>query len=478
MHKDGTMNFKERGILHSNSSAISLAHRLLDLIVISGTAYLAGSAIAGAPMKPEHWVIVFLALLIFHFLTEMNQMYLSWRGERISNELIKVSTYWVLTYSTVFMVDYFFFNQSFLTSSTMKAWLALSLIGLCGYRALLRSVMHSLRKAGFNTRRVAIVGADKIGQRLAHTIDRAPWMGLQLLGFYVESPAEHPELNRSEPGFSIRGNLEQLVNDARAGYIDKVYITLSMAHESRINWLVQELSDTTASVYIIPDVFMFHLLHARSESIDGLPSISIFDTPMDGASLIVKRVEDIVLSSIILALISIPMLIIAIGIKITSPGPVFFRQKRYGMDGKPIEVWKFRSMKVMENGEKVTQATKNDTRITPFGSFLRRTSLDELPQFINVLRGEMSIVGPRPHAVAHNEQYRKLVQGYMLRHKVKPGITGWAQVNGWRGETDTLDKMQKRIEFDLDYIHHWSFWWDVKIICLTLVKGFINKNAY
>ncbi|MBF8641163.1 MULTISPECIES: undecaprenyl-phosphate glucose phosphotransferase [Pseudomonas] len=472
------MNFKERGILHSNSSAISLSHRLLDLMVISGTAYLAGSVIPGVPMKPEHWVIIFLALLIFHFLTEMNQMYLSWRGERISNELIKISTYWVLTFSTVFMVDYFFFNESFLISSTMKAWLALSLIGLCGYRVLLRSVMHSLRKAGFNTRRVAIVGADKIGQRLAHTIDRAPWMGLQLLGFYVENPLDHPELNRSEPGFSIRGNLEQLVDDARAGYIDKVYITLSMAHQEHINWLVQELSDTTASVYIIPDVFMFHLLHARSESIDGLPSISIFDTPMDGASLIVKRIEDIVLSLIILSIISIPMLVIAIGIKLSSPGPVFFRQKRYGMDGKPIEVWKFRSMKVMENGEKVTQATKNDSRITPFGSFLRRTSLDELPQFINVLRGEMSIVGPRPHAVAHNEQYRKLVQGYMLRHKVKPGITGWAQVNGWRGETDTLDKMQKRIEFDLDYIHHWSFWWDVKIIFLTLFKGFINKNAY
>ncbi len=280
------------------------------------------------------------------------------------------------------------------------------------------------------------------------------------------------------PSPALNGGLDQLMQDVRSGLVDKVYITLGMADQSKINWLVQELSDTTASVYIIPDIFMFHLLHARSESLDGLPSISIFDTPMDGASHIVKRIEDIVLASIILAMISLPMLAIAIGIKITSPGPIFFKQKRYGMDGKPIEVWKFRSMKVMENGAKVTQATKNDSRITPFGAFLRRTSLDELPQFINVLRGEMSIVGPRPHAVAHNEQYRKLVQGYMLRHKMKPGITGWAQVNGWRGETDTLDKMQKRVEFDLDYIHHWSFWWDVKIIFLTLFKGFINKNAY
>jgi putative colanic acid biosynthesis UDP-glucose lipid carrier transferase len=223
---------------------------------------------------------------------------------------------------------------------------------------------------------------------------------------------------------------------------------------------------------------VFDLLHARSESINGLPSISIFDTPMDGANRIVKRIEDIILATLILALISIPMLMIAFCVRMTSPGPALFRQKRYGIDGKSIEVWKFRSMKVMENGAKVTQATRGDNRITPFGAFLRRTSLDELPQFINVLRGEMSIVGPRPHAIAHNEEYRKIISGYMLRHKVKPGITGWAQINGWRGETDTVDKMEKRIEYDLDYIRNWSLFLDLKIVFLTIFKGFINKNAY
>ena len=223
---------------------------------------------------------------------------------------------------------------------------------------------------------------------------------------------------------------------------------------------------------------MFELLHARSESINGLASISIFDSPMDGASRVVKRVEDIVLSSLILLMIALPLVLIAIAIKLTSPGPVLFRQRRYGLDGRPIMVWKFRSMSVQENGDNVRQATRNDARITPLGAFLRRTSLDELPQFFNVLRGDMSIVGPRPHAVAHNEQYRKQVSGYMLRHKVKPGITGWAQINGWRGETDTLDKMQKRVEFDLEYIEHWSIWLDIKIILLTLFKGFLNKNAF
>ena len=172
------------------------------------------------------------------------------------------------------------------------------------------------------------------------------------------------------------------------------------------------------------------------------------------------------------------MLVIALAVKITSKGPVIFRQVRYGMDGKSIKVWKFRSMTVMENGTEVTQATKNDVRVTKVGRFLRSTSLDELPQFFNVLFGQMSVVGPRPHAIAHNEQYRRLIQGYMLRHKVKPGITGLAQVNGWRGETDTLEKMEKRIEFDLLYIRGWSIWLDLKIIFLTIFKGFINNSAY
>ena len=206
--------------------------------------------------------------------------------------------------------------------------------------------------------------------------------------------------------------------------------------------------------------------------------LSIYDTPLNGLGQWLKRLEDLVLGSIILAMISLPMLAIAIGIKLTSRGPVLFKQDRYGLDGQKIKVWKFRSMRTMENGAKVTQATKGDPRITPFGAFLRRTSLDELPQFFNVLQGSMSIVGPRPHAVAHNEEYRQLISGYMLRHKVKPGITGWAQINGWRGETDTLDKMAKRIEFDLAYIRNWSLLFDLKIVYWTIFRGFVGSNAY
>ncbi|WP_221016031.1 undecaprenyl-phosphate glucose phosphotransferase, partial [Klebsiella pneumoniae] len=260
--------------------------------------------------------------------------------------------------------------------------------------------------------------------------------------------------------------------------IDRIYIALSMKDEQIIKDLVSKLTDTTCSVLLIPDVFTFNILQSRTEEINGVPVVPLFDTPLSGINMLFKRLEDIVVSSIILVLISPVLIGIALAVKFSSPGPIIFRQIRYGMDGKPIKVWKFRSMTVMENDDKVIQATKNDVRVTKVGRFLRSTSLDELPQFFNVLFGQMSVVGPRPHAVSHNEQYRSLIQGYMLRHKVKPGITGLAQINGWRGETDTLEKMEKRIEYDLLYIRGWSIWLDLKIIFLTIFKGFINKSAY
>ena len=220
------------------------------------------------------------------------------------------------------------------------------------------------------------------------------------------------------------------------------------------------------------------MLNARSREIGGLPVISVYDTPLDSFDAIVKRLEDVVLSSIILCLIAIPMLFIAAAVKFTSKGPVIFKQRRYGINGEEIMVWKFRSMTTCDNGDVVVQAKKGDARITKVGAFIRKTSLDELPQFINVLQGKMSIVGPRPHAVAHNELYRDQISGYMQRHLVKPGITGWAQVNGWRGETDTLEKMQRRIEFDLFYIRNWSVWLDLKIVFKTVFKGFIGGAVY
>ena len=231
-------------------------------------------------------------------------------------------------------------------------------------------------------------------------------------------------------------------------------------------------------MFFVPDFFVFEMLQARWTEIDGMPLVSVFDTPFLGVDGWLKRIEDLLIALIALTLTAPLMLAIALGVKLSSPGPVLFRQRRYGLSGKVVEVWKFRSMGVQEDGEEIPQARRADPCVTRFGAFLRRTSLDELPQFFNVLQGHMSVVGPRPHAVAHNEQYRKLVPGTMLRHKVKPGITGWAQVNGWRGETDTVEKMQKRVEHDMHYIRNWSLALDVKIVALTLVRGFAGPGEY
>jgi putative colanic acid biosynthesis UDP-glucose lipid carrier transferase len=251
-----------------------------------------------------------------------------------------------------------------------------------------------------------------------------------------------------------------------------------MRAEKRLQQVVEALRDTTASVYFVPDVFAFSLLTASFTDLRGIPLISLWETPFFGINGWVKRLEDLVLASLILLVVSPVMLFIALGIRLSSPGPIIFKQRRYGLDGHEIIVYKFRTMKVWEDGAQVPQATQNDQRVTAFGRLLRRTSLDELPQFFNVLQGTMSIVGPRPHAVAHNEYYRRLIPGYMLRHKVRPGLTGWAQINGWRGETETLDKMEKRVEFDLDYLRRWSLWFDLKIIGLTLWRGLTDIQAY
>jgi putative colanic acid biosynthesis UDP-glucose lipid carrier transferase len=274
------------------------------------------------------------------------------------------------------------------------------------------------------------------------------------------------------------GKLAELPVYARDNQVDHIYISLPMASQPRILTLLDELRDTTASIYFVPDIFMTDLIQGRMDSVSGLPVVAVCETPFTGLNGMIKRVSDVVLSVLILALIMPLLLIIAVAVKLTSPGPVIFKQRRYGLDGREIIVYKFRSMTVTEDGPTIQQARKGDARITPLGGFLRKTSLDEFPQFFNVLQGRMSIVGPRPHAVAHNELYRKLIKGYMLRHKVKPGITGWAQVNGFRGETETLEKMSGRIEYDLEYLRNWSLRLDLYIIAKTAWVVFFRKDAY
>jgi putative colanic acid biosynthesis UDP-glucose lipid carrier transferase len=274
-----------------------------------------------------------------------------------------------------------------------------------------------------------------------------------------------------------RGGMQELQAEIRRRRVDTIFIALPLHEEARIQSVLDVLADTTVSVYLIPNFHAFESLHSRWSHVAGHTVISVFETPIYGVDGLLKRGIDIALSLIGLILAAPIMLICALMIRLTSAGPVFFLQRRYGLDGKEFLVWKFRTMTTCDNGSVVKQAVKNDPRVTPVGRILRRTSLDELPQLFNVLAGSMSLVGPRPYATAHNEQFRTLIKGYMLRHKVKPGITGLAQVLGSRLETDTVDKMVARIQLDHRYIRDWSLWMDMKILLKT-IQVVLRQDAH
>jgi putative colanic acid biosynthesis UDP-glucose lipid carrier transferase len=351
-------------------------------------------------------------------------------------------------------------------------WLAPTTLIACNF--FFRWLLPRLANMQGGHRRAIIVGLNQQGAELARRLEYSPYENIDLLGFFDD----RTEDRTAAPHIPIQGKLNEVAAYAKTHQIQLIYICLPMASQPRIIKVLDDLRDTTASVYFVPDLFVTDIIQGRMSHVSHMPVVSVCETPFTGINGVIKRASDIVLSLCILLLIAPVLIAIAIAVKRTSEGPIIFKQRRYGLDGEEILVYKFRSMKVCENGATVRQAQKNDARLTPIGGFLRKTSLDELPQFINVLQGRMSIVGPRPHAVAHNEMYRKLIKGYMVRHKAKPGITGWAQVNGLRGETQTVDKMAARIEYDLDYLRNWSLLLDLKIILMTLGVVFKDQYAY
>jgi putative colanic acid biosynthesis UDP-glucose lipid carrier transferase len=467
---------RERGLLRTYESALALTQRLAD----AGWVVLA--QYAACWLYPQAWnqrntVAALVAVIAFHFVAEVNGLYRSWRGAPLKHEIFQAISTWAIAAPAILFVAFITKTSTDYSRFITTVWFGLTPVLIVLWRVVVRFALMELRRHGRNSRSVAIAGLTPMAQRIAERIASDPYSGMRILGFYDDRKPGRRHVLPEAYGTLI-GDLDQLVADARDGKIDRIYITLPLKAEPRINSIVHKLADTTATVFVVADFLVFDLLHAQWSQVGDIPVVSIFDTPFHGLGGWLKRVEDIAVGMAIFAVIALPLAIIAAGVKLTSRGPVFFRQRRYGLNGKEIRVLKFRTMTVCEDGPVVAQATRGDERITRFGAFLRQTSLDELPQFLQVLTGEMSIVGPRPHAVAHNELYRAKIHGYMLRHKVKPGITGWAQVNGWRGETDTVDKMEKRVEHDLEYIRNWGLLWDLKIILLTIFGAKKNENAY
>ncbi|SFD64384.1 undecaprenyl-phosphate glucose phosphotransferase [Pseudoalteromonas denitrificans] len=461
-------------IFKTSSNSDFLIYRLLDSFFITLSLILSAN-LYGLTLGKNYLLVLLVVLFSFLYFSEALNLYRSWRAGKFRHMVTHAWGILLLSFLVLLVFAFGFKLSEQLSRVTIALWFVLSVISLFSWRFAFRVYKLNRIKMGLNMRKVAIIGATQAGANIYNQIKEHDELGYDCIGFFED---REPSRYFEESYFQVAGSIEQAIEMAKKGEIDVIFLALPFKAEERIANILANLGDTTADVHIVPDFLMSNLMHARIDHVGDLDTLSVFESPYFGSRQLLKRTEDIIAAIAILVLISPVLAIVSLGVKLTSKGPVLFKQDRYGLGGEHIKVWKFRSMSVQENSCNVVQATKNDVRITKFGAFLRRTSLDELPQFINVITGDMSIVGPRPHAVSHNEEYRKKVEFYMLRHKVKPGITGWAQINGWRGETDTLDKMEKRVEFDFQYIKHWSLWFDIKIIFLTVFKGFTGKNAY
>lgn len=468
---------EKQGFLRQNRFLFSVIQKVVDAGVIILTLFI-GAYLYGLDWTASNYLMLaFCAVVLFAFFADISGLSNSWRGQSLGSEFQAIFYSWIGTTLGLLLLGYATKTTGSFSRLTVGAWLILTPCILLAVRSIIRFILFKLREQGFNSRTIAIVGTDEVAQNLAKEIMSQRWMGLKIAGYY-DNRAELRSKPDPAVDINVIGRFKDLIKAAKNNEYDGIYIALPMRAEKLISDMVNQLSDSSIPVHIVPDLFTFNLITSRTTNIGRIPLLSVYESPFDELGMMIKRSQDVILGSLILIVIAIPMSIIAISVKLSSPGPVLFRQRRYGLGGEEILVRKFRTMTVCEDGDEIKQAQKEDERFTPIGRFLRRTSLDELPQFLNVIEGSMSIVGPRPHAIAHNELYRSRIDGYMLRHLVKPGITGWAQVNGLRGETDTDEKMRKRIEADLDYVKNWSLWLDLKIILKTLIHGFFNKNAY
>jgi putative colanic acid biosynthesis UDP-glucose lipid carrier transferase len=456
--------------------AVMLATRVLDVLLIAAAGVLAfwwrfDGDVLSIPLP--YSVLILITSLSSAIFFPVLGVYHSWRARSLVAPVVRVLGGWSLVFSGVLIGLVLFKESETFSRLWMAQWWLLGGFGLALLRLAVYGLLRTVRARGMNRHQVVVVGDGALASQLIQRTESERWAGFDVVRVF----GQHAERSVVS-GHEIQP-LNELFDYVSTHQIDEVWIAVPFDQSIQLKEVLEDLRFSTANVRFVPDLFgLFLINHGVSEIMD-VPMIDLSASPMTGANRLVKGIEDRGLALLILLVISPLLLGIALGVKLSSKGPVLYKQKRHGWDGQPFTIYKFRSMKdgVDEEGE-VPQAVKGDSRVTRFGAFLRRTSLDELPQFINVLQGRMSIVGPRPHAVEHNELYKSQIDGYMLRHKVKPGITGWAQINGWRGETDTLDKMQKRIEYDLYYIEHWSLAFDLKIIFLTVFRGFVHKNAY
>jgi putative colanic acid biosynthesis UDP-glucose lipid carrier transferase len=450
------------------------AQAIMPAIVAVASLY-ATIILFGNSFDPSSSAIVIVAVLCLVLVQPPREVSTQLTSPRVS-AVVDVIFRWLLLLGVLLAIGY-------VTKSPLEAyprrvfltWAAATPVALILATLAMQEAMRRFLINAFDSRSAVVAGYNESSLTLARRVKNNPGMRLEVAGFFDDRSSDRLGM---EPDAKLVGTLSDLGQFVKQNRTDVIFIALPLRHIKRVMNLLDDLRDTTASIYYVPDIFVFDLIQARSGEIHGIPVVAMCETPFYGYRGVAKRLTDVGLSVLILLLLLPLLAFVAFMVKVSSPGPIIFKQRRYGLDGLEIAVYKFRTMRVTEDGAQIRQASRADSRITRIGGVLRRTSLDELPQLINVLQGRMSLVGPRPHAVAHNEEYRKLIKGYMVRHKVLPGITGLAQVNGCRGETAQLEEMEARVNFDLDYLRHWSPMLDIKIILLTVIKVFRDDKAY
>ncbi len=470
----------KNGLIRRHDHQLGILVRVVDALIIIATLYLA-KQLYKVGWSPNWSMTALLGVAIFYISANINHLYQSYRLGGMSEETPRLLMTWLMTVGGLLLVGYMLKSTHTLSRVVLGLWLVFTPLFLLLFRFLVRSVLSTLRRQGHNTRSVVIVGVNENAKRLATEVLSSPWLGLNLLGFAsrtVSGAVLVPQEKGRTMQVPVVGDLEALYAKARKGEIDVVYVATPTSDRETIDSILHELGDSTVSIFLVPDFYTASVMQGHWVSLGSVPTVSVIDNPTQGMDALAKRIEDLLLATTVILVMGIPMLLIALGVKLSSPGPVIYRQRRYGLNGKAFNMLKFRSMRVVEQDDEFVQARKDDARITPFGAFLRKSSLDELPQFFNVMLGEMSVVGPRPHAAAHNEEFRSRINGYMLRHKAKPGITGLAQIKGFRGETDTDEKMRERVRFDVEYINNWSIWMDLMIVFATPWSVIRGKNAY
>ncbi|CAH2901823.1 MAG: Capsular polysaccharide biosynthesis protein [uncultured Paraburkholderia sp.] len=464
---------------------LSVLSRIIDIAMVALGAAIAAAVHNGKVVWLDDMQSVSLAfdvLLVVVFFPALG-IYQSWRGKPLYDLLCRVAGGWAMVEVTGVLISFTLHRADSLSRLWLVYWAVATIVLLIVTKVIVYSILRGLRREGFNQRAVAIVGGAPYGRFLIQQMRSRPDAGFSPVVVFDEdatvNPYEDPDTSSAIEGVPVERDYQRMIELVRQRAIRELWLALPISKEKEIHRFVMDLRNDFVNIRFIPDVRSLTLFNQPMVELLGVPAINLAASPITDLRVLPKRVFDRLFALAALTALAPVMLVIAAMVKLSSPGPVFFRQKRKGIDGHEFEIYKFRSMKVhKEEAGRITQATRRDPRITAVGAFLRRTSLDELPQFINVLRGEMSVVGPRPHALEHDDIYKDLVKGYMHRYRIKPGITGWAQINGYRGETDRIEKMMGRVKLDLYYMQHWTFWLDIKIVVLTLWKGFVGNNAY